>query len=166
MRRKRGARSPGSGLNLVLNPVLSLILRFDLRYVFKPGAAFAVCFKRCHSSIEANYDALQKNQFSGELPALKAVFAEYHVAIQHGATMAIKWHQDVPQRLLASIQRYRTQRMQEPAGTRLRDFSLLEIGPSIYNQAILDAQQGLQKKTPPSMRPVMPPNLATGRNSA
>jgi hypothetical protein len=36
----------------------------------------------------------KKNQFSGELLALKAIFAEYYVAIQHGCSRAIKLQRD------------------------------------------------------------------------
>ena len=64
--------------------------------------------------------------------------------------MAIKLSNEVEQRLLASIQRYCAQHMDEDIGTLkaklLLDFCLREIGPSVYNQAILDAQAAMQDK--------------------
>ena len=64
--------------------------------------------------------------------------------------MAIKLQPDVEQRLLASIQRYCAEHMDEQVGTLkaklLLDFCLREIGPSVYNQAIVDAQQEMQQK--------------------
>jgi hypothetical protein len=63
-------------------------------------------------------DALQKNQFSGELPCWKVISAapgQYHMAIQQATSdrknMAIILHQDVAQRLLASIRRYCAENM-------------------------------------------------------
>jgi uncharacterized protein (DUF2164 family) len=110
-------------------------------------------------------DALQKNQFSGELPRWKVISlapAQLHIAIQQAIqyatpqttsdrkNMAIKLQQDVEQRLLASIQRYCAENMDEQVGTLkaklLLDFCLREIGPPVYNQAILDAQQAMQEK--------------------
>jgi uncharacterized protein (DUF2164 family) len=64
--------------------------------------------------------------------------------------MTIKLNDETRQRLIASIQRYFSENMDEPAGdlkaTLLLDFFIKEIGPSIYNQAILDAQSHLQNK--------------------
>lgn len=64
--------------------------------------------------------------------------------------MAITLQQDVEQRLLASIQRYCAEHMDQQVGTLkaklLLDFCLREIGPSVYNQAIVDAQQEMQQK--------------------
>jgi uncharacterized protein (DUF2164 family) len=64
--------------------------------------------------------------------------------------MAIKLNKEVELRLLASIQRYCAQHMDEEVGELkaklLLDFCLREIGPSIYNQAILDAQAAMQDK--------------------
>ena len=64
--------------------------------------------------------------------------------------MAIKLNNEIEQRLLASIQRYCAQHMDEEVGTLkaklLLDFCLREIGPSVYNQAILDAQAAMQDK--------------------
>jgi uncharacterized protein (DUF2164 family) len=64
--------------------------------------------------------------------------------------MTIKLNDETRQRLITSIQRYFSENMDEPAGdlkaTLLLDFFVKEIGPSIYNQAILDAQSHLQNK--------------------
>ncbi len=64
--------------------------------------------------------------------------------------MAIKLNKEVELRLLASIQRYCAQHMDEEVGELkaklLLDFCLREIGPSIYNQAVLDAQGAMQDK--------------------
>ena len=64
--------------------------------------------------------------------------------------MTIKLSEETRQRLIASLQRYCAEHMDEPVGdlkaTLLLDFCVREIGPSIYNQAILDAQSHLQDK--------------------
>ncbi len=64
--------------------------------------------------------------------------------------MAIKLKKEVENRLVASIQRYAAENMEEEMGdlkARLfLDFCLQEIGPSIYNQAIADAQSTMQDK--------------------
>jgi uncharacterized protein (DUF2164 family) len=64
--------------------------------------------------------------------------------------MAIKLNIDIEERLLASLQRYCTQNFDEDIGTLkarlLLDFCLREIGPSIYNQAVQDAQAVMQEK--------------------
>lgn len=64
--------------------------------------------------------------------------------------MTIKLKPEVTQRLLSSIQRYCGENMDEEFGELksklLLDFCLREIGPSIYNQAILDAQAAMQDK--------------------
>ncbi len=64
--------------------------------------------------------------------------------------MTIKLNKDVEQRLLASIQRYCAENMDEEVGELkarlLLDYCLREIGPSVYNQAILDAQSALQER--------------------
>ncbi len=64
--------------------------------------------------------------------------------------MAIKLTKEVEERLLASLQRYCAQNFDEEVGqlkTRLLlDFCLREIGPSVYNQAVLDAQAALHEK--------------------
>ncbi|MET3132505.1 uncharacterized protein (DUF2164 family) [Oxalobacteraceae bacterium GrIS 1.11] len=64
--------------------------------------------------------------------------------------MAIKLKQEIEKRLLGSIQRYCAENMDEEVGELkarlLLDFCLREIGPSVYNQAILDAQAAMQDK--------------------
>ncbi|HJV01051.1 MAG TPA: DUF2164 domain-containing protein [Burkholderiaceae bacterium] len=64
--------------------------------------------------------------------------------------MTIKLNKDVEQRLLASIQRYCAENMDEEVGELkarlLLDYCLREIGPSVYNQAILDAQSAMQER--------------------
>lgn len=64
--------------------------------------------------------------------------------------MSIKLQKDVEQRLLASIQRYCAENMDEEVGELkarlLLDYCLREIGPSVYNQAILDAQAAMQDR--------------------
>ena len=64
--------------------------------------------------------------------------------------MAIKLVKDVEERLLASLQRYCANNFDEEIGNLkaqlLLDFCLREIGPSIYNQAVQDAQKVMQEK--------------------
>jgi uncharacterized protein (DUF2164 family) len=64
--------------------------------------------------------------------------------------MTIKLNNEVEQRLLSSIQRYCAENMDEEVGELkarlLLDYCLREIGPSVYNQAILDAQAAMQGK--------------------
>lgn len=64
--------------------------------------------------------------------------------------MAIKLKQETERRLLTSIQRYCAANMDEEVGELkaklLLDFCLREIGPTIYNQAVLDAQAAMQDK--------------------
>lgn len=64
--------------------------------------------------------------------------------------MTITLREETRLRLIGSIQRYFSENMDEPVGdlkaTLLLDFCVREIGPSIYNQAILDAQSHLQDK--------------------
>jgi len=64
--------------------------------------------------------------------------------------MPIKLNKDVEQRLSGSIQRYFSENMEEEIGDlgakMLLDFFVKEIGPSVYNQAILDAQAVIQDK--------------------
>ena len=64
--------------------------------------------------------------------------------------MAITLSQDTQDHLLASIKRYFAEHMDEDIGdlkaTLLLEFCLKEIGPSIYNQAIADAQAYMQDK--------------------
>ena len=64
--------------------------------------------------------------------------------------MAIKLERDAEQRALASIKRYFTENMDEEVGDLkaklLLDFFLGEIGPIVYNSAIVDAQAYFQDK--------------------
>ena len=64
--------------------------------------------------------------------------------------MAIKLKQETEERLLNSLQRYCVQNFDDDIGSLqarlLLDFCLREIGPSIYNQAVQDAQAVMQEK--------------------
>jgi uncharacterized protein (DUF2164 family) len=64
--------------------------------------------------------------------------------------MAIKLNKDTEERLLSSLQRYCAQNFDEEIGglkaRMLLDFCLREIGPSVYNQAVQDAQSVMQEK--------------------
>jgi uncharacterized protein (DUF2164 family) len=64
--------------------------------------------------------------------------------------MEIKLPKETEGRLLASIKRYFAEHMDDDIGdlkaSLLLDFCLREIGPSIYNRAIGDAQMHLQEK--------------------
>ncbi len=64
--------------------------------------------------------------------------------------MAIRLHKETEQRLLESIKRYFLEQLEQDIGdlkaTLLLDYFVKEIGPSIYNQAIADAQAQLQDK--------------------
>ena len=61
-----------------------------------------------------------------------------------------KLSKEVEKRLVASIKRYFAENMEEEIGDLkaglLLDYSLREIGPCIYNQAIADAQARLQAR--------------------
>ncbi len=65
--------------------------------------------------------------------------------------MAIQLPSDTSQRLLTSIQRFAAEHLDEEFGvlksSLLLEFVLQEIGPSIYNQAIADAQKYFQART-------------------
>ena len=58
--------------------------------------------------------------------------------------MPIKLSPETTRRLVASIKRYATENLDEEIGDLkaglMLDYCLKEIGPSIYNQAIADAQ--------------------------
>ena len=62
--------------------------------------------------------------------------------------MAIKLSDDTQQRLIPSIKRYVAENMDEEIGDLgarlLLDFFVTELGPSIYNAAIADAQARLR----------------------
>ena len=64
--------------------------------------------------------------------------------------MAIKLSKDTEERLLASLQRYCANNFDEEIGNLkaqlLLDFCVREIGPSIYNQAVQDAQKVMLDK--------------------
>ncbi|MDM5181616.1 DUF2164 family protein [Massilia sp. CCM 8695] len=64
--------------------------------------------------------------------------------------MSIKLNQETEERLLSSLQRYCMKNLDEEVGVLkarlLLDFCLREIGPSIYNQAVQDAQAVMQEK--------------------
>ncbi len=64
--------------------------------------------------------------------------------------MVIKLSKDVEKRLVASIKRYFAENTEDEIGDLkvglLLDYCLREIGPSIYNQAIADAQAHLQER--------------------
>ena len=58
--------------------------------------------------------------------------------------MTLKLSDETEQRLVSSIKRFFEEEMDEPVGDlkalRVLDFCLREIAPSVYNQAIADAQ--------------------------
>jgi uncharacterized protein (DUF2164 family) len=64
--------------------------------------------------------------------------------------MAIKFPKETEKRLIASIKRYFAENMEDDIGelkaTLFLEFCLKEIGPSIYNQAVTDAQAWMQEK--------------------
>lgn len=64
--------------------------------------------------------------------------------------MSIKLQKDTEKYLLDSIKRFVAENLSEEIGdikaARLLEFCVREIGPSIYNQAIADAQSYMQEK--------------------
>jgi uncharacterized protein (DUF2164 family) len=62
--------------------------------------------------------------------------------------MTIKLSKETEQKLIESIKKYSAENMDEAFGdlkaSLLLDFCLKEMGPSIYNQAIADAQAIMQ----------------------
>ncbi len=64
--------------------------------------------------------------------------------------MAIELPKETEKKLIASIKRYFAEEMEDEIGDLkaklLLDYCLEEIGPSIYNQAITDAQVYMQDK--------------------
>ena len=64
--------------------------------------------------------------------------------------MSIELPNATRQAVVASIQRYFQENMDEPIGNMaagaLLGFFLVEIGPLIYNQAVADVQQRLQAR--------------------
>jgi uncharacterized protein (DUF2164 family) len=61
----------------------------------------------------------------------------------------MKLEPETEQYLLGSIRRFFAEEMDEDIGdlkaTRVLDFCIMEIGPSVYNQAIADAQAFLER---------------------
>ena len=64
--------------------------------------------------------------------------------------MAIELPKEIEKQLIASIKRYFAENLEEEVGDLkaklLLDYCVREIGPSIYNQAIADAQAYMQGK--------------------
>ncbi|MGS0740998.1 DUF2164 domain-containing protein [Glaciimonas sp. GG7] len=64
--------------------------------------------------------------------------------------MSIELEKETRQEAINSIERYFAQHMEEPIGNlqagALLAFILEEIGPSIYNKAVLDAQERLGQR--------------------
>jgi uncharacterized protein (DUF2164 family) len=64
--------------------------------------------------------------------------------------MTISLSKEATAQAVASIERYFRQNMEEPIGNvaalGLLGFLLEEIGPSIYNRAVLDVQERLQAR--------------------
>lgn len=64
--------------------------------------------------------------------------------------MTIKLNKEVEDRLRGSIRRYFSENLDDEIGELkamlLLDFCVREIGPSIYNQAVVDAQKYLQER--------------------
>jgi uncharacterized protein (DUF2164 family) len=64
--------------------------------------------------------------------------------------MTIELTKEVRSDAIASIQKYFQQNFEEPIGNiaagALLGFFLEEIGPTIYNQAVVDAQERLQQR--------------------
>lgn len=64
--------------------------------------------------------------------------------------MAIKLAPDVESYLLGSIKRFFSEELEDDIGdlkaARVLDFCLREVSPSVYNQAIADAQSYMEEK--------------------
>ena len=64
--------------------------------------------------------------------------------------MAIKIPKETEQKLLASIKRFAREHMDEEIGdlkaSLILDFCLAEIGPTIYNKGVADAQKYMQER--------------------
>lgn len=64
--------------------------------------------------------------------------------------MSIELSKDTRQEAIKSIERYFKENMEERIGNiaaaALLNFFLEEIGPSVYNQAVLDVQERLQQR--------------------
>jgi uncharacterized protein (DUF2164 family) len=63
--------------------------------------------------------------------------------------VAIELDKATRERLIASIQRYFTEHLEQDIGhlkaSLLLDFALKEVGPSVYNLAVGDAQTAVQQ---------------------
>ena len=64
--------------------------------------------------------------------------------------MTIRLAKDTEAYLIGSIKRFFSEELDEDIGElkalRVLDFCIREIGPSVYNQAIVDAQSFIQEK--------------------
>ena len=64
--------------------------------------------------------------------------------------MAIELDKDLRKQAIASIERYFQENMEEPIGNlqagALLGFFVEEIGPAIYNQAVLEVQERIQAR--------------------
>lgn len=64
--------------------------------------------------------------------------------------MAIELTKEVRKEAIASIERYFSENMDERIGNiaagALLDFFVQEVGPAIYNRAVLDVQERLQSR--------------------
>jgi uncharacterized protein (DUF2164 family) len=73
-----------------------------------------------------------------------AKWARRRPAKSRGGAMTVKLAEDTEKRLVASIKRFFEEEMDEPVGDlkalRVLDFFVREVAPSVYNQAIADAQ--------------------------
>ena len=76
--------------------------------------------------------------------------------------MAIKIPTEVQKKLIGSIQRYFREHMDADIGdlkaSLLLDFCLTEIGPTIYNEGVSDAQKYLQERVADLDGSVFEPN--------
>ena len=84
--------------------------------------------------------------------------------------MTLKLTDETEKRLVASIKRFFDEEMDEPIGElkalRLLDFCLREIAPSVYNQAIADAQGYFtDQRRRPQWQPATRPSSTTGARS-
>lgn len=84
-----------------------------------------------------------------KISALQYNISHSNIARRH-ANMTIELEKETRQEAIKSIERYFIEHMEEPIGNlqagALLGFILEEIGPSIYNKAILDAQERLQQR--------------------
>ena len=106
-----------------------------------------------HTSVNLGHCvAGSRNGFLQQMEA--AVQPDDSVACIHPAalthTMPLALPPDARQEAVASVQQYAEVNLDAPLGTlaagALLDFFLEEIGPSIYNQALRDAQERLQAR--------------------